>query len=76
MKIGNISAGGTGNGFFHGAIDDIRIYDRALSSNDIQNLYQENGWIGNLVAYYPFNGDANDFSGHGHKWNCKWGLLS
>lgn len=39
MKVGNISGGGTGDGYFHGKIDDIRIYKRSLTSNEIQNLY-------------------------------------
>lgn len=53
-----------------GKIDDIRIYNRALSDCEIQYLYHENGWgfVSNgLVAYYPFNGNANDESGNG--WN-------
>jgi hypothetical protein len=28
-----------GNSAFHGVIDDIRIYDRALASNEVQQLY-------------------------------------
>jgi hypothetical protein len=30
--------------FFHGKLDDVRIYNRALSSVEIQRLYHENGW--------------------------------
>lgn len=30
----------TGQRFFNGALDDIRIYNRALSSNEVQQLYQ------------------------------------
>ena len=47
-----------------GLIDDIRIYDRALSASEVSKLYElekpslEDG----LVAYYPFNGNANDES--------------
>ena len=54
---------------FKGSIDDIRIYNRALSSNEVAQLYniesippagfETNG----LVAYYPFNGNANDLVG-------------
>ena len=36
---------------FRGCIDDIRIWNWSESS---------------VKAYYPFNGDANDFSGRGH----------
>jgi hypothetical protein len=41
MKIGQISAGGTGNGSFHGVIDEVRIYDRALSVSEIIDLYNK-----------------------------------
>ena len=54
-----------------GRIDNVRIYNRSLSSNEVAQLYniestppagfETNG----LVAYYPFNGNANDASGHG-----------
>lgn len=30
--------------FFKGAIDDVRIYDRALSASEIEALYQEGGY--------------------------------
>lgn len=37
-------------GNFNGAIDDLRIYDRALSSDEIQNLYEVNKYCGNTAA--------------------------
>jgi len=52
---------------FDGSIDDIRIYNRALDSVEINSLYQEGGWSSldqGLVASYPFNGNANDESGN------------
>ncbi|MDZ7310186.1 MAG: LamG domain-containing protein, partial [candidate division KSB1 bacterium] len=48
--------------FAKGIIDDIRIYNRVLTESEIRALYNENG----LVAYYPFNGNANDESGNGN----------
>ena len=30
--------------FMEGKLDDIRIYNRALSESEIQALYHENGW--------------------------------
>src|SRR5262249_618426 len=30
--------------FFNGAIDDIRLYNRALDDQDIQSLFEENGY--------------------------------
>jgi len=49
------------------SVDEVRIYDRPLSEAEIQELYEmrpdtDRG----LVAYYPFNGNANDESGNGH----------
>lgn len=40
LRIGNNIDGNQ----FYGNIDDIRIYDRALNSNEIQQLYHEGGW--------------------------------
>ncbi|MFH2050265.1 MAG: LamG-like jellyroll fold domain-containing protein [bacterium] len=50
---------------FSGKIDEVRIYNRVLSASEIQKLagpILNNG----LIAYYPFNGNANDESGNGH----------
>jgi hypothetical protein len=44
-----------GDGQAFGTIDDLRIYDTALSANEIKSLYR-------LVAHYPFDGNANDES--------------
>jgi hypothetical protein len=57
---------------FRGVLDDVRIYNRALSSNEVAKLYTyestpPNSFLTNgLVAYYPFNGNANDASGNGN----------
>lgn len=51
--------------YLKGKLDDIRIYNRGLSYNEIDSLYHEGGWP-DLVAYYPFNGNANDESGYGN----------
>ncbi|MEN9611144.1 MAG: hypothetical protein RLZZ628_1958, partial [Bacteroidota bacterium] len=67
LKIGS---GWVGSRFFNGTIDDILIYNRALSHAEVTQLYNteappvtlETG----LVAYYPFNGNANDESGNGN----------
>jgi PKD repeat protein len=59
-------------GAFHsGFIDDVRIYDRVLSELEIQELYNEQPQTKidlekDLIAYYPFNGNANDESGNGN----------
>jgi len=46
--------------FYKGSIDDVKIYKKALTLEEIKN--EVNG----LVAYYPFNGNANDESGNGN----------
>jgi hypothetical protein len=68
LTIGQCENGG----YVDGKIDDVRIYNRALSSSEVAQLYaiestpppgfETNG----LVAYYPFNGNANDASGNGN----------
>ncbi|MCH8033209.1 MAG: T9SS type A sorting domain-containing protein [Bacteroidetes bacterium] len=56
------------NSRFGGIIDDVRIYNTTLTEAEILELYHEGGWTGGhgLVAYYPFNGNANDESGNGN----------
>jgi hypothetical protein len=39
VQIGNDSYYYTANGGFQGALDDVRIYDRALSPEEVQQLY-------------------------------------
>jgi hypothetical protein len=34
-------------GYLYGSLDDVRIYNRALSSAEIDSLYHEGGWTGN-----------------------------
>ncbi|MEM3455589.1 MAG: LamG-like jellyroll fold domain-containing protein, partial [Candidatus Micrarchaeia archaeon] len=58
-------------GYFDGEIANIQIYNTSLSQPQVQALYQEG--IGgapinlqNLVAWYPLNGNANDYSGNGN----------
>ncbi len=70
--IGASYQGSAGPPSFFGAISDVRIYDRALSSNELQQLYAyestppQNFLTNGLVAYYPFNGNPNDASGNGN----------
>jgi hypothetical protein len=57
---------------FHGIIDDVRIYDRALTATEVKSLYdyesvpQPAPSTNGLVAYYPLDGNANDGSGYGN----------
>lgn len=57
--------------FFQGDIDDVRIYNRALSQEEVQALFDQGSTPPvdlqqGLVAYYPFDGNANDASGNGN----------
>ncbi len=60
--------------YYQGVMDEIRIYNRSLSEEEIQELYNETG--GSLIAYYPFNGDADDESGNGNNGNVFGATLS
>ncbi len=62
--------------FYAGKIDDIGIWNRALSQQEITNMYSgvnysdtcnavSGSLVNGLVAYYPFCGNANDQSGNG-----------
>ena len=63
---------------FFGRLDDFRVYSRALSSNEVAELYayesvpaspppqDQAPFTNSLVAYYPFNGNASDASGNGN----------
>jgi len=58
-------------GSFNGTISNVQIYNTSLSANEIQALYLEG--IGgapidlqHLVAWWPLNGNANDYSGNGN----------
>ena len=63
-----------GNESFNGILDDIGIWNRALTEQEITNLYnsETNAQVPSyvptdgLIAYYPFNGNANDESGNGN----------
>ena len=48
--------------FYYGSIDSVRIYNRALSDAEVAVLGTRNPLNNGLVAYYPFNGNANDES--------------
>lgn len=39
-----------GMGYLNGTLDEIRIFNRALSSNEIQALYHEGEWIGSIKS--------------------------
>ena len=59
--------------FYNGKLDDIGIWNRALTQQEITNLYNSTlpclpSYVPNsgLVGYWPFCGNANDESGNGN----------
>lgn len=57
---------GSSGQYFHGVIDDIGIWDRALSQAEIHSVFQAGGPANCLIASYPLDGDALDATGSGH----------
>lgn len=50
--------------YMDGAIDNVSVYQRVLTSEELIQIFNE---VDNrLIAYYPFDGDAVDFSGNGY----------
>ena len=39
FSVGDLHAGRIGDTYFNGSIDDVRVYDRELSANDVKRLY-------------------------------------
>jgi hypothetical protein len=55
--------------FFSGKIDDVQVYEGALSEPEIAELYHVNGWgtaLPPALAAYVFEGNAADVTGNGH----------
>ncbi len=75
---GNLSAGYQNSNV---DLDDVRIYNRALSASEVQQLYAYESvpqciLTDGLVAYYPFNGNAIDASGNGNNGTVVNALLA
>ena len=59
VMIGS-TPGGSGQAW-NGIIDDIRVYDRVLSANEIQTIYGargQDGIVDGLTLWYPMNEGA------------------
>lgn len=56
FQIGTINHGGTPSQWFDGKIDEVRLWNTARSSTDINNNYNKEltGSESGLAAYYPF----------------------
>jgi len=60
----NMLLGRRQTNYFNGSIDQVRIYNTALSSGDVTNLYNEsNVPTSGLVAHYKLDGNATDETG-------------
>jgi Concanavalin A-like lectin/glucanases superfamily/Divergent InlB B-repeat domain/Fibronectin type III domain len=55
---------------FSGSLSDVRVYNRALPTTDINALFTNglpvNTLTNGLIAWYPLAGDANDYSTNGN----------
>jgi len=74
IKIGSGYAG-----YFQGSIANVQIYNTALTPQEIQYLYQQGLGGGpvrlqNLVAWWPLNGDAKDYSGNNNHGTISGGV--
>lgn len=61
---------------FKGVVDDMRIYDEALSPAEIIAISKSPFPLTGLLAYYPFNGNAEDASGNGNHGTLNGATLS
>ncbi len=72
IRIGNDP--GNGN-YLNGLMANMQVYNIALSQGQITALYQEGIGgdpidLSHLVAWYPLNGNANDYSGNDYNGNA------
>ncbi len=59
---------------FNGVIADMQLYDGALNGSQIESKYRggmaavpvQNTSLVSIIAWYPLDGDANDYSGFGN----------
>ena len=48
--------------FWHGKLDDIRIYSRAISANEIDSLFHEGGWLPTSVENLTISSIPDQYS--------------
>ncbi len=78
FRVGqSVCVGTDGSQPFVGELDELDLYNRALAPAEISAIYQAGSagkcapadqvpFTNSLVAYYPFNGNANDATGNGN----------
>lgn len=57
--------------YFDGKIDEVNIYNKAVSQQHLADLYASN-----LVAYYPYSSNPVDFSGHSNNGTASGAVLT
>ena len=71
IYLGSNSVNGGPSYSFNGLMSDAQLYNNSLSQNQISLLYSEGTGgsplsLSSLVAWWPLNGNANDYSGNGN----------
>jgi hypothetical protein len=68
VLLGRVTFDNPLNVHYHGVMDEVRIYNRALTDQEVDQLSLAGeprvDITTGLVAHYPFDGDANDVSGN------------
>jgi hypothetical protein len=65
VVVGNLGGGGSP---MKGSVDDVRVYNRALSGPEVEALYASTAPplpVNGLIGHYPLDGNATDASGSG-----------
>jgi len=62
ITIGEVFQNNCSPANMSGAVDEVKIYNRVLSNVEIETEYSISR--SGIVAFYPFNGNANDESGN------------
>ena len=62
------------NGGFYGNVDEIKVFNKALTGTEIQNMYNKSAK--DILVFLPFNGNANDESGNGYDGSVNGGILT
>lgn len=63
-NIFKLGIGAGGEKFFNGAIDDLKIFDRAISDSEASLLYNGNIDVcSNLLSYFSFDNNTTDHTG-------------
>jgi hypothetical protein len=69
VGVNSIGARTSNSYWFSGSIADVQVYNASLSNQTVGALYQEGIGgepisLSNLAAWWPLNGNANDYSGN------------